>query len=430
MSAVFSSIGFSSLARSVVETFNSKDIAIKKGLTAERIQYFSPISITDTKDYYIDNEPEILFIVEYIVDGVLKGALIVWEKYYDSTHYSVMKKNLFQSQAEFERILFLSQADLKEESKYFLSYIKDILGFKDIDEDNIFIMLDDKIKEDRVYEYQIIASQVPQKAEQIDYRLALRCNDLLNSIEFPSSRGIYSIAKSAMGSRDLAWIIGLVNIGVKFFGNIYAQPYVQDKLLVPRETDDVLSLIKDSISLFGLKDTLKAIIDILGGVSLEIEEVFLDSIDTNRNVFYYAPFKEKFVSATNIVSRYSKTSGELEELRDINFFIFNISNTSSENLMSIEGLSNVFNFINEVILITTHSQQDEGYEILAKTFGKKEVTEQIDVDALKSTPINPNQSDSAVVSKEVKSSNTEEESGNNDSVGVSNFGHLGKIGVR
>src|SRR5690606_6210180 len=106
---------------------------------------------------------------------------------------------------DFERILFLDRLSLQEETKEYIPYVRDILGFKDINFDDVFIIMDPFVKVDRIYEYNIAAARVPSNAMQIDYDLILETKGLLNSTTLSSfsNATLFSWAGTLLGSKQL-----------------------------------------------------------------------------------------------------------------------------------------------------------------------------------------------------------------------------------
>lgn len=341
---------------------------------------------------YINDEPEILFVVEYIVEDEILGSLIVWEKYYDSTHYEVFKKNTFQADAKFDRILFLDSQNLEEERSNFIGYIKDVLGFDDIDENGIYIVFDDHLKEDRIYEYKIAATRVPKDAKEVDYDMVLESKGLLNTTEVISTSAatLFSLAGASLGSEDLAWTIAISNDKVNFFGRSPAEQNIptilSDNILdgkidvfVPRNVNDILCVIKESMSIFDTRSVFDRLIDSLGGLPNEFKKSFLLAIDEERNTFSYDKFKEvmrESVPVFDLVldiaeSTPGEDSSALEVLagNDATKKLSSLSisvpnNKGSEALTSVVELSNIFKFVNDSVIIVLYSQEKETFDKL------------------------------------------------------------------
>lgn len=133
-----------------------------------------------TAQNFSQTSPQILNLIEYVVDGVFVGVLIVWKKFLNSTHYELFKKNLFREYANYERILFLDTVSLTAETDRFYQYVKD-LGFV-LNKSDIYIVLDTLVKDDRIYEYKIKANYLPSKVTEIDYDFILESKNLLQKV--------------------------------------------------------------------------------------------------------------------------------------------------------------------------------------------------------------------------------------------------------
>src|SRR3990167_264945 len=172
-------IATTDLSTGVLTVEQSKE---KLSKTLTDIETIKLLGFDRASKNYINSEPQILFISEYNLDDRQAGALLVFEKFFESTHYEVFKRNIFSTNSEFERILFINSKSLEDERKNYISYIKDILGFNNIDENKIFIYHDDELKSDRIYEYKVRAVFVPRTVNEIDYDSILQSKDLLKTI--------------------------------------------------------------------------------------------------------------------------------------------------------------------------------------------------------------------------------------------------------
>src|SRR3990167_1296300 len=167
---------------STSEFFNIEESKEKLSEVLTDIEIIKKLGFDRTTKNYINSEPQILFVSEYKVDDKQAGVLLVFEKFFESTHYEIFKRNIFSTNSEFERILFIDSKNLEDERKNYISYIKDILGFNNIDENKIFIYHDDELKSDRIYEYKVRAVFVPRTVNEIDYDSILQSKDLLKTI--------------------------------------------------------------------------------------------------------------------------------------------------------------------------------------------------------------------------------------------------------
>jgi hypothetical protein len=325
---------------------------------------------------YVSTEPEILFVCEYIVNDQMCGALLVWEKFYDSTHYEVFKRNVFQSDSVFERVLFLDVASLEEEKSYYVDYLKNTLGFTDLNFDNIYVFFDDVIKQDRIYEYKIKASRIPVKANDVDYDMILKSKNLLNSVDvIPGSTStIFDMAGAYLGSSDLAWGISIVNSDLNFFGRNASEKSIgsltkNTSIYVPKDLNYVLDLFTQSMSLFELRDVFVHLLDSVGGLPNEYTIAFINSIDEQKNTFSYDVFKYTIQEAIPIFSTLSiiaqtQLVGAIGELAKLNIVI--PSNSGSELITSIDGITNIFKFINSILVSISYAQESGVSEKISK----------------------------------------------------------------
>lgn len=332
---------------------------------------------------YINSAPEILFVAEYRLEDQLVGALLCFKKFRHSTHYEVFKKNLFKPNSKFQRILFLHRKDLKEETENFVPYIRDVLGFTDINFDDVYIILDTQIKNDRIYEYKVSAAKVPSLAEKVDYDLILESKDLLNqsTISDSSNATLFSWSGVVLGSNDLAWVLSVVNEGITFFGRAAAEQSLRGlifkpkvvvggvEVLIPKNINDVLYIIQNSVSLLGARNTVEHIVNVLGGLPSEFVEPLLSSVDEDANTFSYESFRELLKTTTpvfQLVLEIAETQ-DTEALDQLSQMSISLPmNEGTESLTTILGLSNVFKFINDTFISVTYSQENSSFQKLTE----------------------------------------------------------------
>ena len=130
--------------------------------------------------------PTVFFVCEFVVDKKLKGALLCFEKYFNATHYEIYKRNIFGKSSKFEKILVLDSANLEDETKIHIPYVKNFLQFTP---SNCYIICDLFVKEDRIYEYKVVAGYYPTSSD-IDFAILSEQMDNLNTILYS---GNYSI---------------------------------------------------------------------------------------------------------------------------------------------------------------------------------------------------------------------------------------------
>lgn len=331
----------------------------------------------------MNSEPEIIFVSEYIVNDEFAGALLVWEKSVTISHYEVFKRNLFSQRPKFERILFLSSRFISEETKELFPYVRDVLGFSELREEDIMIFLDHKVKKDRIYEYKIQATRVPAQPQDVDYDLALESRNLTTSIGLPvsSSSNLFEFSGATLGSEDLAWVLSLMNEEIRFFGRSPSESPLsallsetrefnnEYKLEMPKDIGHLTKAISESISLFGVRESFAHIADVLGGLSKEFKCAFVDAIDETRDVFSYDRFKIVIASQLpvfNLLLSLSESPSLKDKLSLSQLSIIMPTNKGSEELTSIDGLSKVFKFVNDSLIATLYSQDKLTFKKLQK----------------------------------------------------------------
>lgn len=319
---------------------------------------------------FINSEPKILFISEYIVNDKFSGTLLVWEKFFNATHYEVFKRNIFSTNSKFERILFLDSKSLDEEKNYYVNYINNILGFSSLNMENVYVMLDSITKEDRIYEYKIKASFVPQKAADVEYDSILEGKDLLRKVE-ASIQNIFQLSSAILLNEDLAWVVSLCNMELGFFGKTFSKTpinkiikdmpgkiFLPVEIFVPKDIDSIIKMFNDSVILFGLKESFKHMLNFLRGLTNDVISIAINSIDENKGTFSFDLFREsiKDISpATKLVFSIS-SSEKIEQLAKLGIVI--PKDTGSLSLFSMETLTKIFRYINEMIISLSYSQDN------------------------------------------------------------------------
>jgi hypothetical protein len=339
---------------------------------------------------YINSEPELICVVEYFVDDKSVGALLVWEKFFDSTHYEVFKKNLFKEDANFERILFLDSQSLEEETKNYIDYLKNTVGL-DLDENKVFVILDTVVKEDRIYEYKIRASRVPKRAAEVDYDFILESKQLTKQVVVDQNNrsNIFDFAGSVLGSKDLAWTIALLNEKVLFFGKgVIEKPLVdadldrnaenEEFVLVANNLDNIVTIINESVSLFGVKDTMLYFIKVLGGLGQDFKDSFKDSIDETRNVFSYDKFRESIKNKIPVFSLSLRIAESTDAfaISELSKLAINVpKNTGTESFSNVESITKLVKFVNDTYLACLYSQDNsEKVRSILDSIGKPKDT--------------------------------------------------------
>jgi hypothetical protein len=317
---------------------------------------------------FSQNEPQISFICEYYADEEKSlGVLVVWEAHYDATHYELYKKNIFED-TDFKRILFLETPSLAEETSKYVSYLKNHLGIA-LDPDNNFIIFDADIKPDRIYEYKILASRVPKNIKEVDYGSTILSKALGTYREVSSVNNytLFDFAAVTLGSSQVAWVIALLNSNIHFFGlstsnsNLYSMIAPKTQVLFVSDLLTIMSILNNSYTMFGIKNSLMFMISLLGNLDTDFQNAFSTSINEGLKTFSYDNFitsiKAK-VPILNTIYTISQTANNADALTTLSQLSINLpTNSGTESITSMEGLSNIFNFVNNLYLDLIYSQQ-------------------------------------------------------------------------
>lgn len=320
---------------------------------------------------YASNKPKILFIVDYIVNQKKIGNLIVFQKYKISSHYEIFKRNIFSEQNSFQRILFLGEADLQQETNRYTTYLKSFLGLESLVNGSYYAVMDPLIKEDRIYEYKLLAARLPPTAREVDYDYILQSKKMLYNINVSTVGNITldQFATMTMGSKQLGWLVSLVNRNIEYFGSDsillklsdLMQP-ASDKIFYPSDLSSIKKIFDDSVSLFGLDETVKQLYFLLGGLSSDFIDSFNESLQRINNTFSY----DAFISSARTkipafkllftISEHKNNALAQERLSQMNISV--PTKVGTEPYGSLEGLTNIFYFINSVIFVITRSQEN------------------------------------------------------------------------
>lgn len=352
----------------------------------DKVVYTFPGVIKDTQptfekvsETFSKNRPTVLNLLEYIVEGENLGVLIIFRKFQDATHYEVFKKNLFRDNPKYERILFLDAVSLRQETDRFIKYATD-LGLP-LDPMQVYIVFDPLVKEDRIYEYKIKASRLAANETEIDYDFILQSRDALYTIDLTniaSAGNLFDFAREApsVNSANLAWAVALVNSNISFFGYQSTQPITQltQKILVPKNINNIMEILKTSFSFFGEVKSLVHMIKILGGLSKEFILAFQNSLSENDNTFSYTLFNSQLrnqISVFSVLVSISETKDNASALEELAKLSISLPNKIGvEYFTSITGLSNIFNYINAMYLAIIRTQQNGNAEEIRKIFEK------------------------------------------------------------
>lgn len=368
------------------------DVRIRN-FNTPRVYKYRNEAFSNFSKNFAKNEPELLFVADYIIDDKNYGVLVAWEKFYDSTHYELFKKNTFKAGSSYQRILFLDAPSLAEETKHYMSYLRDTVGL-DIDANKTYVILDTVVKEDRIYEYKIKASRVPQNVTEVAYESILESRGLSKNIVINElgSLSVYGFAQATLGSRDFAWTIALMNDQVYLFGRAYMDKAMSTMSLdvdannakyvtVATNLNNVLNIINDSVSLFGLQNTYRQILNTLGGLSPDFIDSFIEATDESKSMFSYDAFKESIkakVPNFTVALQIASTNPVLS------VFIAKSAialprNTGLETFSSIESITKIFSFVQATYVIALFAQENpELFEAKPEQTVGEQVSDKID----------------------------------------------------
>jgi hypothetical protein len=334
------------------------------------------ISKTDQTQYeqfsadFARNRPKIIMVVDYIVNNVKIGNLILFHKYKTASHYEVFKKNLFAEISTFQRTLFLDSHSLAEETEKFETYIRDHIGMDNLTEGSYYAVMDSLIKEDRIYEYKICASVLPNNSREVDYDYILESKKLISAIPIDSlvQRTLAQFSISTLGSKQLGWVVALLNKRLQFFNTTTLTTPISQlmspdtTIIFPKNVNDIKRIMDDSVSLFGLDSTIDHLLGLLGGLSVDFKDSFDKSLNRTDRTFVYATFiasirsKVPVFSLLLTVSEHTKNSQARERLSKLNLVL--PPTPWVDPYTSIEGLSKIFDFVNSIIFLVTRSQEE------------------------------------------------------------------------
>jgi hypothetical protein len=367
-----------------VDTFSQ----VKKSLPGAR-KYVASVFERSAREY-VEDEPHVIFVSEYFVDEEFVGLLVCFEQYRNSTHYEVFKRNVFGKNANFRRILFLDSPSLEKELDDFLPYVHEALGLGALDREDVFIILDTNVQQDRIYEYTVSADKVPTDAREVDYDLILELEDKLVETDFVGNRTLFSYSKDVLEptNGDFAWLIALVNEFVTFFGRATAtQPLSQRlgdrgrafsavelddpsagyKIFVPKAFEDVLNIYRESVNLFGVERTFSLLLNRLGGLPGQFSGVARRSLDEESGLFSYDSFRSQIESIVPVVKLITEIveTGDPDALNEVEQAGAILPmNEGTENVTTILGLTNVINYMNNMFLTVTNAQDNATFERL------------------------------------------------------------------
>lgn len=97
-----------------------------------------------------------------------------------------------------------------------------------------------------------------------------------------------------LGYSGFAWIVSLINEEISFFGKSSEATLVSlfgnNKVLLPKNIGSAFDIFKDSISLFGIKNTILHLLNSLGGLTEEFKQSVMQALSDDTNTFNYGQF--------------------------------------------------------------------------------------------------------------------------------------------
>lgn len=160
----------------------------------------------------------------------------------------------------------------------------------------------------------------------------------------------------------LWWTIPLVNENISFFNYKTAFSPLSEitkDLFVPKNTNDIMNILKTSASFFGYKQSLIHLIKTLGGLSVDFVNAFSDSIDETKHIFSYSKFNDilrQKVNIFNLLINISTNEAAALKLKELSIFVE--IKVGDEDYTTISRLSNIINYINNIYLAILQSQQN------------------------------------------------------------------------
>jgi hypothetical protein len=170
----------------------------------------------------------------------------------------------------------------------------------------------------------------------------------------------------------LAWALALVNEDIQFFGRRPTEiPLTQLAsagvvngslpLLIPKNLNDVLCIIIDSIALFNGREALEHVASVLGGLPAEFLRAFTQALDPTNNVFSFPAFRSALrreVPVFQLILDIAE-SGDREATSSLSKLSITVPTTQgSESLTNLVGLSRIFKNVNDTFIAVANSQDN------------------------------------------------------------------------
>ena len=251
--------------------------------------------------------PRIIFTSDYAPDGIVKGGIIGWNKMNDASGYIIKRKNILDNHE-------VSYAISNEELNVRYSHIKDyvkawILTFYDnVDENNVVAYLDGDVEPNSYYTYNIQAYQIRKQTKGTIFNVettpfkVIDKNKIIQQFAAEGGNdGTISpyplLAQIILGDAQYDWVLAGVNVRASINRNdsrtdtrkysyITAQlPFILDqmdreKFVFPKNVGDIVQNVSDSISEFGVTQTIQEILQETGIL------YYFDGKDPKENTYF------------------------------------------------------------------------------------------------------------------------------------------------
>ncbi|MHA2043957.1 MAG: hypothetical protein ACW99G_04145 [Candidatus Thorarchaeota archaeon] len=265
-----------------------------------------------------DRIPRIVFTVNYDPDGISQGAIVGWKRIIDASGYVIRRHSVFDNEdVEFN----FTNEDALSQYEAVKDYVNEwVLSFYDqIDDDMIFAFLDTEVVKHNFYTYHLEAIQKIRSSNKFIFNIDSAVSPLsliaLNDIEKEirthvketvgkkyNRTNVDSICPYPFLSRKLYghdkfdWILAAMNVAtsiernderstVKEFSYLEAnfstirRSISNGKFVKPVDPNAIINNLKESISTFGVSQTLLEVITFTG------LDVFFGKKQDNDNTF-------------------------------------------------------------------------------------------------------------------------------------------------
>lgn len=270
--------------------------------------------------------PKIICTMNYDPDGYSKGTIVCWKKMYDASAYDLYRTNVLTGE---KKEFHFSNKDIENESLKIKNYVTDwaLTFYPALDENKVFSFLDSTTEKDNVYVYNLVARQNIRKGSSDLFNSettpllmsSLQLKDMANEmdsyVKFAYEGKIEDfdkddinpypfLSKRFFGNDKYDWVLAATNIIASKNRNdtkeetrqysylnckfSFLENKIKQNILVrPKNIDSIINKIRDSITSFGVSQTLMQIIqstglDIFFGA---VESIGNDEFKKASNVF-------------------------------------------------------------------------------------------------------------------------------------------------